>query len=222
MALSILGQRLLVATIPMRVCLTSSAAMSSLPAKAPASEVGKIKPVKKRESIGSWLATVFGGKIETADPNDEPIDANDMRLPNAVDVATGEHKLLLLAFENGFIDPYCNMAESRGNRGLTKDDPIPIPSFHDERIVACCCEPAQSFFRSTFVYRGEKKRCECGYWMELVDSPRFWKKIPKEDLVTIPYFKFLDDEGILDLLLADEVDRELEDKWIFGKTSGHH
>lgn len=146
--------------------------------------------------------------MDPADPNADPIPASKVNFPDVTESATGEYKLFLLAFENGFLDPYSQLPIERKGRG-TKDNPIPIESFIDERIVGCVCEESQSFIRYSVVYKGEPKRCACGHWMKLVEAPRFWEKIPKEDLLTIPYFRELEEEGKLDKLLSGELKHEM-------------
>lgn len=163
----------------------------------------------------SMLAQVFGGNIDPADPKEPPIPADKMLAADLVETATGEQKLLLLAFEQGFVDPYCNLPTERRGAG-TRDNPVKVESFVNERMVGCICEDTQNYIRYTTVYRGEPKRCQCGHWIELVDAPKFWEKIPKEDLITIPYFRDLEEEGKLDKLLAGELDHQEEKK-----LSGH-
>jgi len=133
---------------------------------------------------------------------------SEIRPAHVTEQATGEAKLFLIAFENGIIDPYCNLPVERRGRG-TKDNPIPIESFADYRVVACLCEPAQNFHRYSIVYRGDKKRCNCGHWMELVDAPKFWQKIPKEELCEIEFYRKLEEKGQLDEYLKT------------GKIDGH-
>lgn len=190
--------RQMMANKPLKVCVTSNASMSSSSSD---------KPVKKRESFRSVMATIFGGHYDPADPKDGPIPAEKVMLPEMTEQATGENKLFLLAFENGILDPYCNLATKRNGRG-TKDNPVPIESFSNERMVGCVCEPTQNYLKFTIVHKGEPKRCQCGHWMELVDAPRFWEKIPKEDLLTIPEFLELELEGKLDKFLAGEIEEE--------------
>lgn len=149
--------------------------------------------------------------MQAADPDAPPIPADKVNFPDITEAATGEHKLFLLAFENGFLDPYCNLPVQRNGRG-TKDNPVPIESFFDERLVACVCEESQNFMRYTYVHKGELKRCNCGHWLEWKEAPRFWEKIPKEDLITIPYFRELEEEGKLDKLLSGELKDEMVKK----------
>lgn len=179
----------------MRVCLTSTSSMSS--------EVSTKKP--KRESLRSKLASIFGGYVDPADPNEQPIPSEKVNFPDVTEQATGEAKLFLLAFENGIIDPYCNLPVERRGAG-TKDNPVKVQSFSEDRLVGCVCEETQNYLKYTHLYKGEPKRCQCGHWMELVDAPRFWEKIPKEDLVTIPYFRELEEEGKLDKFLAGKLE----------------
>lgn len=109
----------------------------------------------------------------------------------------------MLAFEQGIIDPYCNLpVERRG--GGTRDNPVKVKSFTNYRYVGCICEPNQNHVKYTILNMGEPKRCFCGHWLELVEAPKFWTKIPKEDLLTIPYFMELEAEGKLDAVLAGE------------------
>lgn len=158
--------------------------------------------------------------MDPANPSDEPIDAGEVRFAHAVDQATGERKLFLLAFENGFIDPYNNLPVERQGRG-TKDNPVIIEGFGNERLVACVCENTQNHLKYTWVHRGEPKRCQCGHWMEFKDAPRFWEKIPKEDLLDIPFFADLEEKGQLDDLLAGKWN-ELDPKQLnHGHGGGH-
>lgn len=207
----ILSNRLLSASRPMKLCLTSSSSMSS-------SDVSTKKPEKKRESLRSVFAQFFGGKIDPAYPEDGPLDSKDVNLPDVTEQATGEYKLFLLAFENGIIDPFCNLPTERNGAG-TKDNPVKVESFINERLVACVCETSQSFVKYTHVYKNEPKRCQCGHWLKLVDAPKFWQKIPVEDLLTIPYFRELQEEGKLEKALSGELDEEL-----YGEHHGdkHH
>lgn len=203
----ICSNRILSANVPMRIGVTSRASMSSVASPPPSGVTDGKKPVKKRESFRSIMASIFGGYVDPADPNEPPIPSDLVNFPDVTEQATGYAKLLLLAFENGFIDPYCLMPIERNNRG-SKDNPVLVETFFDERLVGCVCEETQNSFRFTTVYRGEPKRCACGHWMKIVDAPKFWEKIPKEDLLTIPYFMILESEGKLDKVLSGELTLE--------------
>lgn len=149
----------------------------------------------------SKIAHIFGGGVQPADPNADPIPADKANFPDVIEHSTGEEKLFLLAFEQGIIDPYCNLPiERKGDMG-SKENPILIESFMDDRMVACACEPAQNYMKYMTIYKGEQKRCQCGWWMKCVDAPRFWEKIPKEDLLDIPFFRDMEEDGYLDEFL---------------------
>lgn len=231
MAMRILSSRLLSGNMPRRVCVTSNASMSSssenLPkpteaeATAPTTRKKKL-PDKEESFISRWAYLIPGAKLEPADPDEPPIDPKEVRIPESVERCTGEEKLYLLAFENGILDPYCNLPIKRGDRGKTREDAIKIESFFDYRRVACTCEPNQTFYRYTMLLRDEPKRCHCGYWLELVDAPRFWLNLPKEDLLDIQFFRDLQDEGILDKYLAGEISDKDVWKLAEGHGDGHH
>lgn len=156
------------------------------------------------ESLKSYLALVFGrGKLDHVDPTKDGIPVDELKLADGVEAATGEQKLLLLAFEQGILDPYCNLPVERKGAG-TRDNPVKVESFTNYRHVGCICEPNQNHVKYTILNMGEPKRCLCGHWLELVEAPKFWTKIPKEDLLTIPYFMELEAEGKLDKVLAGE------------------
>jgi cytochrome c oxidase subunit 5b len=177
---------------------TPPKAPTTTKANAPATQSSNVVP--KRESVRSKLASIFGGYVDPADPNEPPIPSEKVNFPDVTDHATGEEKLFLLAFENGILDPYCNLPTVRDGRG-TRDNPVTVESFFDSRMVACVCEETQNHHKYTNLHKGEPKRCQCGHWLELVDAPRFWEKIPKEDLIDIPWFRELEEEGKLDTFL---------------------
>lgn len=149
----------------------------------------KVVRVVKRESLWPKITSWFGfGSLESVDGK-ERIPVKDIRLPHGVEAATGDYKLYLLAFEQGYLDPYCTLPIGREGKGDCKENPIEIPSFETKRFVGCQCEEHTSFTRYTTVYKGELKRCQCGYWMKCVDAPKFWEDIPEEELMSIPKYR---------------------------------
>lgn len=231
MALRILGNRTLAHGLPKRACfISNSNSMSSSSVDKPKKQNKSVYPRmpdgKKAitESMFDIFKTLFSRKLAAADPNEPPINYKDLRLPNTTDWATGEEKLMLLAFENGILDPYCNMPIERDGRG-SKDNPIKIPSFFDNRLVACSCEEAQTFVKYTYIHVNEPKRCACGFWMELVEPPRFWEKIPKEDLLEVSMFRDMEEEGYLDDFLARKCDKDghpVHESGAAAHGKGHH
>lgn len=197
----------------LKACASMSTSTSNSPSATPnnkPTQIDKPKVEVRRESYLDMFLSIFTGKIESAEDSNVYLDTKDMRFPHLVDQTTGEQKLLLLAFENGIIDPYCCFPIARNGKGESKDDPVIVRAFHDERIIGCHCEPTQTHILYTTLYKSEgEKRCQCGFWFRLEDAPRFWEKIPKEDLLEIPYFLDLEKEGKLDKLLAGEADELL-------------
>lgn len=215
MASRILSKRLLTASLRSNVGLTSKTSMSS--SSSTPSTTKKQSSVKSQDHVPTKESPFirywpFQKNYLPANANDGPISEKDMMMPEVVEASTGEEKLVLLAFENGFIDPYCTLPTSREGKG-TKDNPVIIESFFPERMIACVCEPEQTFHNFTHINYGEKKRCQCGYWMEMREAPRFWEKIPKEELLDITFFRDLEEDGLLDDYLNgkyEEVIHKLE------------
>ena len=52
----------------------------------------------------------------------------------------------------------------------TKDKPNLVPSVCDVRVVGCVCEEDATCISWMWLYKGEPKRCECGYWFKLVEG----------------------------------------------------
>ena len=52
----------------------------------------------------------------------------------------------------------------------TKEKPNLVPSVADFRVVGCVCEEDATSISWMWLYKGEPKRCECGYWFKLVES----------------------------------------------------
>lgn len=178
------------------------------------------KPKKevKRESLKSMFLSLFKG-MESGIEKEKIIDLNEIKLPHVAELSTGESKLLLLAYEHGMVDPYDTFPyENAGRHGLTIDDPIKIQCWGDERIVACKCEPASTYlcFKRISKYEGPT-RCNCGFWIEAVEGDRFWEKLPKDELLTIPHFRFLYENGKLDFPDITDIQLEEEKKAKEGK-----
>lgn len=52
----------------------------------------------------------------------------------------------------------------------TKDNPTPVPSFSDARMMGCICHEDSFSINYMWIYEGEPKRCECGYWFKLTKA----------------------------------------------------
>ncbi|OQV13175.1 hypothetical protein BV898_12604 [Hypsibius exemplaris] len=88
--------------------------------------------------------------------------------PDPLDLATGLEKKEMLARATGNQDPFEIAAIKRG--AGTKDVPTQIPSMEPNRIVGCICNEDSLYIAYMTLYMGEKKRCECGHWYELVQG----------------------------------------------------
>lgn len=80
--------------------------------------------------------------------------------------ATGLEKRELLAKVAGNDNPFDLKVIKRGPG--TKLQPNEIPSAFDSRIVGCICEEEATSINWMWLHKGEPKRCECGYWFNLV------------------------------------------------------
>ena len=52
----------------------------------------------------------------------------------------------------------------------TAASPNLVPSVADFRVIGCVCEEDATAISWMWLYKGEPKRCECGYWFKLVES----------------------------------------------------
>lgn len=86
-----------------------------------------------------------------------------------LDHATGTNKRELLAKLAGDNNPWDFRIIKRGPG--TKDKPTEIPSAFDERIIGCICHEESASVNYMTLYKGQPKRCECGYWFTLVHKP---------------------------------------------------
>ncbi|KAJ8938048.1 hypothetical protein NQ318_013956 [Aromia moschata] len=80
--------------------------------------------------------------------------------------ATGLEKRELLAKVAGNDDPF-DLKVIKRCAG-TKTQPNEIPSAFDSRLVGCICEEDATSINWMWLHKGEPKRCECGYWFNLV------------------------------------------------------
>jgi len=90
--------------------------------------------------------------------------------------ATGLERKELEAIARGNPDPFMMRVLKRGPG--TKDKPCEIPSAYDKRLVGCICHEDAFYVNYMWLYKGESKRCECGYWFNLVEAEDPFKDIP--------------------------------------------
>ena len=100
-------------------------------------------------------------------------------VPTKDEGATGKERVQLEAWKAGVDDPYDReahyIADYPEGTGLSKDNPIPVPSSLDRRMIGCTCTMSEHFVNYCWLYAGEPKRCGCGIWFELV-----YRKPPHE------------------------------------------
>merc|ERR1711928_81119 len=92
----------------------------------------------------------------------------DKMMNDSLDHATGLEKREILARQAGREDPY-EMQVYKRVAG-TKENPNIVPSVADFRVVGCVCEEDATAISWMWLYKGEPKRCEYGYWFKLVES----------------------------------------------------
>ncbi|OXA63807.1 cytochrome c oxidase subunit 5B, mitochondrial [Folsomia candida] len=96
------------------------------------------------------------------------VRAADKLMPDPLDHATGLERKELEAIARGNDDPFMMKVLKRA--AGTKDQPTLIPSFHAERLVGCVCHEDAFYINYMWLYKGEPKRCECGYWFKLTKA----------------------------------------------------
>ncbi|KAI9564655.1 hypothetical protein GHT06_008396 [Daphnia sinensis] len=96
------------------------------------------------------------------------VRAADKAMNDPLEHATGLEKREILAKQAGREDPY-EMQVYKRVAG-TKEKPNLVPSVADHRVVGCVCEEDATAINWMWLYKGEPKRCECGYWFKLIDS----------------------------------------------------
>ncbi|XP_050299102.1 cytochrome c oxidase subunit 5B, mitochondrial-like [Anthonomus grandis grandis] len=96
----------------------------------------------------------------------KPTGKGKVTLGDPIEHATGIEKRELLAIMAGNEDPFDLKRIKRGPG--TRAQPTEIPSAFDSRIIGCICEEASVSIVWMWLHKGEPKRCECGYWFNLV------------------------------------------------------
>lgn len=92
----------------------------------------------------------------------------DKYMPDPIEHATGLERQELEAIKRGNPDPFMMSVQKRGPG--TKDKPTTVPSFHESRIIGCICHEEAFYVNWMWLYKGEPRRCECGYWFKLTEA----------------------------------------------------
>jgi len=82
--------------------------------------------------------------------------------------ATGLERKELEAIAKGNPDPFQMSVQKKG--AGTRDSPTLVPSFHEMRLVGCCCHEDTFYVNFLWLYKGDNKRCECGHWYKLIEA----------------------------------------------------
>jgi len=108
-------------------------------------------------------------------PPSKPVDqhkgkyaTDEIEMPDKLGHAVGLERIQELAAEYGDDDPF-EMKPIKRAKG-TFDEPTVISSAFEKRLIGCVCEDDALTIQWLTVYKGEPKRCECGYWFKLVDA----------------------------------------------------
>ena len=95
-------------------------------------------------------------------------------VPTKDEAATGIERVQLEAFKAGVVDPWDRevhkLNDYEKGTGLSKAKPIPVYSTKDRRIIACSCERSENVVGFMWLYKGEPKRCNCGFWFDLKEK----------------------------------------------------
>merc|ERR1711937_700892 len=96
--------------------------------------------------------------------------SDDCELPDALGHSVGVERYELLQNLAGDDDPF-EMKTVKPAKG-TFGEPTVISSPFPKRMVGCACEEDALVISYMTLYKGEPKRCGCGYWFKLVDDKR--------------------------------------------------
>ncbi|KAK4315077.1 hypothetical protein Pmani_013671 [Petrolisthes manimaculis] len=89
-------------------------------------------------------------------------------MADPLDHATGLEKQELLAKAAGNDNPFDMRVYKRVSGDQT--NPTMVPSFYEKRLVGCICEEDATCVNWMWLEKGATKRCECGYWFQLIDG----------------------------------------------------
>merc|ERR1712200_387123 len=97
-----------------------------------------------------------------------PYNSDEVSMADGLGHAVGLDRIEQLAHEYGDDDPF-EMKPIKRAKG-TFEEPTVISSQFEKRLVGCVCEEDALTIQWLTVYKGEPKRCKCGYWFKLIDA----------------------------------------------------
>jgi len=96
----------------------------------------------------------------------------DDSIPSDSEQATGLERQELDALLAGEPDPFGLEADITSGYNGTRDDPVLVPSFFEERIVGCACEENSTSLTWMVLRNGPIQPCvKCGCCFKLVHTP---------------------------------------------------
>ncbi|CAG5127277.1 unnamed protein product [Candidula unifasciata] len=125
--------------------------------------------IVRRSISAASVRCASGPPSKPEDIHKGKVFSDQVGLPDAFGHSVGHEREELLARAAGDEDPYLMNVIKRAKG--TFQEPTIITSSFNKRMVGCICEEDALSINWMTVYRGEPKRCECGYWFKLADSP---------------------------------------------------
>ncbi|XP_030381146.1 cytochrome c oxidase subunit 5B, mitochondrial [Scaptodrosophila lebanonensis] len=119
----------------------------------------------QRLGLGKWANGVSG--VGPRAISTTPVCKAEMA--DDIELATGIAKREMLLREQGCSDPWSMVKGIRRGAGR-ENDPTPIPSAFDGRLVGCVCL-GDRFVKWMWLEKGNPKRCECGHYFVLKKVP---------------------------------------------------
>merc|ERR1712055_170974 len=101
------------------------------------------------------------------EPHEGKVGSDKLEMPDELGHSVGAQRYELLAKMSGQEDPFEMTVRPRAKG--TREEPNLIPSLFDQRLVGCICEEDAVVINWMYLNRGEAKRCDCGYYFQMVD-----------------------------------------------------
>ncbi|KAK3576319.1 hypothetical protein CHS0354_034011 [Potamilus streckersoni] len=86
-------------------------------------------------------------------------------MPDGLGHAVGLERQELLMKLSGNEDPF-EMKVTKIPTDNKRTNPITVFCMDPSRMVGCVCEEDALYINWMLIHRGEKRRCECGYWFQ--------------------------------------------------------
>uniref|UniRef100_A0A0B6ZR72 Cytochrome c oxidase subunit 5B, mitochondrial n=1 Tax=Arion vulgaris TaxID=1028688 RepID=A0A0B6ZR72_9EUPU len=110
-----------------------------------------------------------GPPSKAEDVHKGKVPTEGLEMPDDIGHSVGLERSEILARETGNDDPF-ELKVFKRSKG-TFEEPTIFTSPNSKRMIGCVCEEESLCVNWMYVHKGEPKRCECGYWFKLIDSP---------------------------------------------------